>query len=172
MIAQRQNILNDVTNVTGQAFLGLTFGCARCHDHKYDPILQVDYFRMQAFFANTIPADDAPIGTAEELARHERQHGEWDTATATLRREMEKIEAPVREQMVGEQMLVFPKDVQAVLKKSPDERTPREKVLADLAGKQFAFDDKTVSGKMGKDADKRWTELPRRWTKKPVPRQV
>ncbi len=62
---RRQEILDDVTDVTGQVFLGLTFGCARCHDHKYDPILQSDYFRLQAFFASMQPRDDLPAATAE-----------------------------------------------------------------------------------------------------------
>ena len=38
-------------DTTGSAFLGLTFGCARCHDHKYDPVSQKDYFGLQAVFA-------------------------------------------------------------------------------------------------------------------------
>ena len=46
------NILNDMTDVTGDVFLGLGCRCARCHDHKFDPILQKDYFRLQAFFAS------------------------------------------------------------------------------------------------------------------------
>ncbi len=41
----------DAVDTTGSAFLGLTLGCARCHDHKYDPISQKDYFRLQAIFA-------------------------------------------------------------------------------------------------------------------------
>ena len=48
---QWSQMLNDVTDVTGDAFLGLSMGCARCHDHKFDPILQADYYRLQAFFA-------------------------------------------------------------------------------------------------------------------------
>src|SRR6266571_4334471 len=43
--------LTDAADTTGAAFLGLTLGCARCHDHKYDPISQKDYFAMQAVFA-------------------------------------------------------------------------------------------------------------------------
>jgi hypothetical protein len=43
--------LTDAADTTGAAFLGLTFGCARCHNHKYDPITQKDYFAMQAVFA-------------------------------------------------------------------------------------------------------------------------
>src|SRR5262249_51346 len=48
---RRQNILTDWVNTTGSIFLGLTLGCARCHDHKYDPIPTRDYYRLEAFFA-------------------------------------------------------------------------------------------------------------------------
>ena len=54
--------LTDAANVTGEAFLGLSFACARCHDHKYDPISQLDYFAFQSFFAssmfNEMPMED------------------------------------------------------------------------------------------------------------------
>lgn len=42
--------MRDLVEHTGKAFLGLTFNCAHCHDHKYDPIAHEDYFRMRAFF--------------------------------------------------------------------------------------------------------------------------
>ena len=48
---QRMNELDDMINTTGTTFLGLTTGCARCHDHKFDPISQRDYYAMQAVFA-------------------------------------------------------------------------------------------------------------------------
>ena len=47
----RQDVLNELTGTVGQVFLGFTVGCARCHDHKYDPIPQRDFYRLQAFFA-------------------------------------------------------------------------------------------------------------------------
>ena len=56
----RQNYLSEVTTATGSIFLGLSIGCARCHDHKYDPISQRDYYRVQAFF-NTIQADNVDV---------------------------------------------------------------------------------------------------------------
>jgi hypothetical protein len=48
-----QDYLNDVTDTTGSVVLGLTVGCARCHDHKYDRISQADYYRLQSFYAGT-----------------------------------------------------------------------------------------------------------------------
>ena len=47
---RRQDFLNDVTDTTGSVMLGLTVGCAKCHNHKYDRITQADYYQMQAFF--------------------------------------------------------------------------------------------------------------------------
>ena len=46
--------LTDLVDTTGSAFLGLTLGCARCHDHKYDPVSQRDYFGLQAIFADSV----------------------------------------------------------------------------------------------------------------------
>ena len=54
---QWADILNDITDVTGEVFLGLSIGCARCHDHKFDPILQRDYYRLQAFFTPLLPRE-------------------------------------------------------------------------------------------------------------------
>ena len=48
---QRADELHDMVSTTGSAFLGLTVGCARCHNHKFDPISQVDYYAMKAVFA-------------------------------------------------------------------------------------------------------------------------
>ncbi len=47
----RQNYLNEVTTATASIFLGLTLGCARCHDHKYDPLPMRDFYRFQSFFS-------------------------------------------------------------------------------------------------------------------------
>lgn len=56
-LMQRQNELDDMINTTSTTFLGLTVGCARCHNHKFDPILQTDYYSMQAIFAGVQHAD-------------------------------------------------------------------------------------------------------------------
>lgn len=53
----RYDQLDDMVSTTGVAFLGLTFGCARCHDHKFDPIAAEDYYRLLATFTTTIRSD-------------------------------------------------------------------------------------------------------------------
>jgi hypothetical protein len=63
--------LSDAVDTTGAAFLGLTLGCARCHDHKYDPIRQRDYYAMQAFFA----ASDRPYPAKVRLNRIKALNG-------------------------------------------------------------------------------------------------
>jgi Protein of unknown function (DUF1553)/Protein of unknown function (DUF1549) len=53
----RNEVLVEMTNVIGAAYLGVTVGCARCHDHKFDPFRQSDYYRMMGYFAQTQPKD-------------------------------------------------------------------------------------------------------------------
>ncbi len=60
--------LTDIADTTGSALLGLTVGCARCHDHKYDPISQRDYFAMQAIFAAS-EFKDEKVGPSRAKAR-------------------------------------------------------------------------------------------------------
>jgi mono/diheme cytochrome c family protein len=67
----------DRVNTTGTVFLGLTIGCAQCHDHKYDPIKQREYYRLFAFF-NNVDEPDLEIATPQELAARDRVRGQID----------------------------------------------------------------------------------------------
>ena len=75
---ERYDELDDMTHITGTAFLGLTFGCARCHDHKFDPIPQKDYYRLAATFTTTVRSevdlDLDPEGYRRAVAVHEAEH--------------------------------------------------------------------------------------------------
>jgi mono/diheme cytochrome c family protein len=91
-LAQRQDELADMVNTTGTAFLGLTLGCARCHNHKFDPILQKDYYSLQAVFAG-VQYGDRPLPkklTAAEngkLAALKKELPKAEHALALLREE-------------------------------------------------------------------------------------
>lgn len=87
----RAELLADLTETTGSAFLGLTFSCCRCHDHKVDPLSQADHYRLRAFFAAVRFADDAPLdlgGEREEIAAHNRG---CDAEAAALRGQLEAL---------------------------------------------------------------------------------
>ena len=73
LMQRRQEILQDITDAVGSAFLGLTFGCAKCHDHKFDPILQRDYYRLQAFFAHTANDDAIPMWSNAQREEEQKQ---------------------------------------------------------------------------------------------------
>ena len=75
-LMQRQDELADVVNATGTAFLGLTTGCARCHNHKFDPITQVDYYALQAVFAGVEHAERELPLSSEAQQRMEAVAGE------------------------------------------------------------------------------------------------
>ena len=84
---KRANHLDDMIMGTASAFLGLTVHCARCHDHKFDPISNEDYYRMQAVFAGVSHGDrtwDDPASVAEFAAASERLHDQINDAKAGL----------------------------------------------------------------------------------------
>jgi len=84
---RRQEILDDVTENTGLVFLGLTIGCAQCHNHKFDDILQTDFYRLQAFFAPLLPRDDQPEATPQQRAEfgHIVRAGGWSASVQSAK---------------------------------------------------------------------------------------
>jgi hypothetical protein len=85
--SSRNEVLTEMTNVVGSALLGVTLGCARCHDHKFDPIRQSDYYRMQGFFAAAQPSD-IPRASLEDQAAWKSKMDALDTEVKQLRRSM------------------------------------------------------------------------------------
>jgi hypothetical protein len=132
----RQDILDDITDVFGATFLGLTFGCARCHDHKFDPLTQKDYFRLQAFFAPLMQRDDLPLAPADERARYQRRLAEWEKATKEWRAQCEAMLAGPRKAIRQEVIDTFDSETQKAMTTPVSKRTPLQRQLAALASKQ------------------------------------
>jgi hypothetical protein len=87
----------DRTNTTAAVWLGLTYACAQCHDHKYDPIPQKDYYRLYAFF-NSCDEPTLPVGGGDDIKKkindlHAKQH---QLETDGKLEEAKKVEAEIK----------------------------------------------------------------------------
>jgi len=82
--SSRNEVLTEMTNAVGAAFLGVTLGCARCHDHKFDPIRQSDYYRIQSYFAATVENDFALTSSADR--------GEWEAKIKPIDTRIKKMQ--------------------------------------------------------------------------------
>jgi hypothetical protein len=96
---RRQNTLDDMTDTAGLAFLGLTVGCARCHDHKFEPIPQADYYRLQAFFTPAEFRRDLPIAGREQRAAYETALREYNELIKPTRSALARLEEPYRKRL-------------------------------------------------------------------------
>ncbi len=148
-------ILTDLTDTTGEAFLGLSFGCARCHNHKFDPILQKDYYRLRAFFAPVLWRDDLTLGTPQEKERHEQQAAEWRSATAALRAEMDEILNPLLAAKTQSAVRKFNEDLQAMIAKPPEQRSPLEKQYLVICERQIRLEKAGAAKSIKKEETKK-----------------
>ena len=129
-------VLNDVTEVTSEVVLGIGMRCARCHDHKYDPIRQTDYYRMQAFFAGMVPHDNMLSRTQQ----HQQAQTAWNEVTAEIRREIEQIETAHRTTARRRASWRYPDYVQTIYKKAPAEWSPLDRQYAYFINPQLDKD--------------------------------
>jgi mono/diheme cytochrome c family protein len=136
---QWENILNDITDTTSDVFLGLGMQCARCHDHKFDPILQRDYFALQSFFAGVLPRQDRPAASPVEKEMYFWKLAKWEEKTLPIQRRIAAIEGPHRARAEKEAVAMFPEDIQEIIRKAPETRTPLETQLAALAFRQVEY---------------------------------
>ena len=146
-------ILNDITDTTSDVFLGMGLQCARCHDHKFDPLLQRDYFRLQAFFAPLQIPERTTAATAAERTAWQQKQDAWEAATADVRAQIEVIEKPARERAAADAISKFPPETQTIMTKPAAERTPAEKPVFDLAWRQVTYEYDRLDSKI-KGADK------------------
>jgi hypothetical protein len=166
LMQRRQEILNDITDTVGAVFTGLTYGCARCHDHKFDPILQKDYYRLQAFFANAAAADAVPLLTQAKLDDYKRRLSEWENATREIRAKMAEIEEPKRREIIDDYVDKYPAEIQAALARPPEDRSPFEcqmvakaELYLKAASHQYIASSSKVAAALKGEKRKEWDAL-------------
>lgn len=135
---QWREILGDLTETTADVFLALGIKCARCHDHKFDPLLQQDYYRLQAFFAAFQPREDHPLADLTTRTAWFEQQQQWESATEKFRRRLHEIESPLLlAHTTREGIEKFVPEIRALIALWPDDRAPYEEQIAVLASRQF-----------------------------------
>ena len=158
---QWDTILNEVTDTTGDVFLGVGLQCARCHDHKFDPILQKDYFRLRAYFAAMIPSDRHVIASTAEQQTFADQMKVWEAATAEIRAKISTLEQPFRDKARLDAINKFPPEMQTLLNGPADQRSSRDRQLFDLAFRQVDYEYDGLEAKIKGDEKDRLLALRR-----------
>ena len=127
----RYDQLDDIIRTTSQAFLGSTLGCARCHNHKFDPLSNHDYYRLGAVL-NPLKRPlvgrtelDLPAGTlAQRAALMER-----DRRIDEVRKQIEEVRDSIRAEFLSSGKSSLPVEVVAAFVAAPDKRTQPQKDL-------------------------------------------
>lgn len=132
----RQEILTEMALGVGQGLLGLTVQCARCHDHKFDPISQEDYYRLESFFGGT-ELKDLTIASEEEIAAQEKAVAEHEARVEPLKAQLKEIEEPFKTQVRERKRAALEPDFAAALEIAEDERTEEQERLAKEAKSQI-----------------------------------
>ena len=149
--------LDDLVRATSQAFLGLTLGCARCHDHKFDPLDQRDYYSMVAVFRPLTRPKTGTVPRVMELTRplatpaQTRQLHERDEKIAELQNPINQILADARSVFLTNGNSGLPEEVLAVFRIDPTKRKDKQKKLAAEYRSQLEAEvEATLSGSMKK----------------------
>ncbi|NBR86632.1 MAG: DUF1549 domain-containing protein, partial [Verrucomicrobia bacterium] len=130
-VQDRADQVDDMIRTTSQAFLGVTLGCARCHDHKFDPLTTRDYYSLAAVFAPLKRTQsgrsdlDAPAGTRAELAALAQR----DQRIAALTKEMDSARAAFRTEFLGSGKSALPADAVTAFRTDLKQQSPAQKEL-------------------------------------------
>jgi mono/diheme cytochrome c family protein len=123
----RQDSLDDVVMTSTLTFMGMTVACARCHNHKFDPIAQADYYRIQAVFFSTRPTDH-PLVPAHQVNAHRAETQRIDSLLRPLRQAQRELEAAYLKQLVDAEVARLPEYLQAAWKTPAAQRTDGQRL--------------------------------------------
>jgi len=125
----RYEYLDDTIRTTFQGFMGISVNCARCHDHKFDPISRLDYYRTTAMFFGNVEYDHK-LAPQEKIDEYEKGRKEVEDQVRPLMRKVFEIEAPYRKAAFEKRLQRFPEEIQVAVRTPEEKRTPGQKLLA------------------------------------------
>ena len=159
---ERANELDDMIATTGQAMLGLTLGCARCHDHKYDPLPTRDYYRLMRIF-NSGDRTEVPLASPAEVKAHKAAVAAWkkESDAAVKERDgwLEQARRPVVDKVRSERIakLKITDEEKQLLTERRDESAAKK--LADRFKKELKIEDSDYVAALPASERARWKDL-------------
>ena len=154
----RLDELDDLVTTTSNAFLAVTVGCARCHNHKFDPIPQKDYYRIQAVFFPAKPLE-YPLVSAEDVAKFKEEQKRIDGLQAPWKDKIKQLEQPYRDRLMAEKKAKLPDYIQLALRTPPSKRTEGQKLNANQVDKTLSIEAKELYAAFSQEDKTRHDEL-------------
>ena len=112
------------------AFMGMTVGCAKCHDHKFDPITQKDFYAMKAIF-DPLVLKSVMLATPAEIFANGQKMDEFKRKSAPVNAAIEALTGPYQTRLYDERVAQLTPEVQAMIRKPERDRTPEEQKIFD-----------------------------------------
>ncbi len=155
-----QELAINAVDTVSTAFMGMTVGCAKCHDHMYDPISERNYYEMKALF-DPLVLRKITLASAADLLANGKAMAEAQKKRAPLEKAVGDFAAPYRAKLHEERVLMLPADVQAVIRKPERRRTVAEQKIADDYFPILRIDGDKLTEAMPEEARKKYQELQR-----------
>ncbi len=140
------------------AFMGMTVGCAKCHDHKYDPIRQTDFYAMKAIF-DPLVLKNVMLATPAEIFANGRKLDEYKKKKAPVDAAIETLIEPYRSKLYDERVALLTPDVQAIIRKAERDRTADEQKIFDDYYPVLRIDPPKIKEIMPKDEAAKYDAL-------------
>ena len=125
-----RDIALSATETVSTAFMGMTVGCAKCHDHKFDPIKQTDFYSMKALF-DPLVLKQVNLATPAQIFENSQQVERYKKAKEPIDHQVEALIGPYRTKLYEERVALLTPDVQAIIRKTEKNRTEAEQKIAD-----------------------------------------
>ena len=125
-----QDVAISAVETVSTAFMGMTVGCAKCHDHKFDPILQTDFYAMKALF-DPLVLKNVMLATPAEIFENGQKMDEYKRKIAPINAAIEALTGAYQTRLYDERVALLTPDIQTIIRKAERDRTADEQKIFD-----------------------------------------